>query len=84
MFIEPLLNTNRAPAERNVSGAECEIEHVSLRWSDEESLGGRAFYKHFVPTGRGGCGRKTLSEKQEVANLLRRDRRAYAEKSSLY
>jgi len=52
MFIEPLLTTNRAPAERNVSGAEWEIEHVSLRWSDEESLGGRAFYKHFVPTGR--------------------------------
>jgi len=84
MFIEPLLTTNRAPAERNVSGAEWEIEHVSLRWSDEESLGGRAFYKHFVPTGRGGCARQTLSEKQEVTNLVRRDRRAYAEKSSRY
>jgi len=84
MFIEPLLTTNRAPAERNVSGAEWEIEHVSLRWSDEESLGGRAFYKHFVPMGRGGCARKTLSEKQEVTNLVGRDRRAYGEKSSLY
>ena len=48
MFIEPLLTTNRAPAERNVSGAEWEIEHVSLRWSDEESLGGRHIHKHFV------------------------------------
>ena len=84
MFIEPLLNTNRAPAERNVSGAVWEIEHVSLLWSDEESLGGRAFYKHFVPPGRGGCAQKTFSEKQEVTNLLRKDRRAYTEKSSLY
>ena len=48
MFIEALLTTNRAPAERNVSGAEWEIEQVSLRWSDEESLGGRHLHKHFV------------------------------------
>ena len=42
MFIESLLTTIRAPAERNVSDAEWKIEHVSLLWSDEESLGGRA------------------------------------------
>ena len=48
MFIEPLLTTNRAPAERNVSGPEWEIEHVSLRWSDEEPFGGRHIHKHFV------------------------------------
>jgi hypothetical protein len=76
MFIEPLLTTIRAPAERNVSGDEWEIEHVSLLWSDEESHGGRAFYKHFVPTGRGSCARKTLSEKQEVTNLLHRENKS--------
>jgi len=73
MFIEPLLPTIRAPAERNVSGDEWEIEHVSLLWSDEGSLGSRGFYKHFVPLGRGSCAQKTLSEKQEVTNLLHRD-----------
>jgi hypothetical protein len=26
---------------------------VSLRWSEEDSFGARAFYKHPVPTGRG-------------------------------
>jgi hypothetical protein len=69
MFIEPLLNTICAPAERNVSEDEWE-EHVSLLWSDEGSLGSRAFYKHFVPLGRGSCAQKTLSEKQEVKDLL--------------
>jgi hypothetical protein len=70
MFIEPLLTTFRAPAERNVSGDEWKIEHVSLLWSDEESFEDRAFYKHFVPTGRGSCVRRTLLERQEVTNLL--------------
>ena len=49
MFIEPLLPGIRAPAERNVSDDEREIEHVSLRWSEEESHGGRCIYEHFVP-----------------------------------
>lgn len=46
------LTTPRAPAERNVSGDRSEVEQVSLQWSEEEPLGGRAFYKHLVPTGR--------------------------------
>jgi len=66
MFIEQLLTSIRAPDERNVSGDQREIEHVSLLWSDGESLAGRAFYKHFVPTGRGSCARKTLSEKRQL------------------
>jgi hypothetical protein len=40
------------------SGAQCFRQEqagrdfVSLRWSEEDSLGARAFYKHYVPTGR--------------------------------
>jgi hypothetical protein len=71
MFIEPLLTTIRAPAERNVSGDEWKIEHVSLLWSDEESFEDRAFYKHFVPTGRGSCVRRTLSESKKLRTCLR-------------
>ena len=47
--------TTRAPAERNVSDDDCAsrasfapLERVEPFWS-------RAFYKHFVPTGRGNC-----------------------------
>jgi len=68
MFIEPLLTTSRAPAERNVSGDGWKIEHVSLLWSDEGPLGSRAFYKHFVPLGR-GIRPETLSENQDVYEL---------------
>jgi len=40
---------------------------VSLRWSEEGSLGALPFYKHFDPTGRGS--RKSLPKKQEVRPL---------------
>jgi hypothetical protein len=36
MFIEPVLTTTRAPAERNVSGARSDVEQVSLPSSEEE------------------------------------------------
>src|SRR6266550_1381694 len=65
MFIEPLLTTTRAPAERNVQAMSGEVEHVSLLWSDEESFGGRAFYKYFVPTGRGMCVEKRCQENKK-------------------
>src|SRR6266550_3412769 len=67
MFIEPLLTTTPRSSGAQCSGMSGEVEHVSLLWSDEESFGGRAFYKYFVPTGRGAVRRKTLSRKQEVA-----------------
>ena len=38
---------------------------VSLRWSEEESFGVRAFYKHYVPTGRGNLGWKNLAKKEK-------------------
>ena len=42
----------RAPAERNVSDKwYARPTYVSLRWSEEKSLGGRAFYKHLAPNG---------------------------------
>jgi len=47
------LTTTRAPAERNVCGDDWKVGHVSLPWSEDEPFGDRAFYKHFVPTGRG-------------------------------
>jgi hypothetical protein len=34
--------------------------YVSLLWSEEEFSGGRVFYKHYVPTGRGKLQRKIL------------------------
>jgi hypothetical protein len=44
MFIESATNPiTRAPAERNISGnGTWGPTHVSLRWSEEKSFGGRA------------------------------------------
>ena len=58
MFIEPGVSTNRAPAERNVSGNGI---HNGLRFAPLERggiFGARAFYKHYVPPGRGNWPRK--------------------------
>jgi uncharacterized damage-inducible protein DinB len=41
-----------APAERNVFRDDERVA-VSLRWSEEGFLGGRAPYKHYTPPGRG-------------------------------
>jgi len=46
----------RAPEERNVSGNGASRPSVSFRWSEEEIFFARAFYKHYVPTGRGTWG----------------------------
>ena len=46
---------------------------VSLRWS-EKNLLQRAFYKYFVPTGRGTLVRKIRLRKQEGVDLLHRYR----------
>jgi hypothetical protein len=53
MFIEkPMNSITGAPAERHVSGdGPLRLTSVSLRWSEKESFGGRAFYKHLTPNG---------------------------------
>ncbi len=62
MFIDSTNPTTRAPAERNVR----EIGHVSLLRSEKNVLK-LAFYKYFVPTGRGtGLDRNDVRE--NVAN----------------
>jgi hypothetical protein len=40
-------------------------DSVSLRWSEDESFAARAFYKHYVPTGRGNLGWNNLAKKTE-------------------
>jgi len=50
MFIETVMSTTRAPAERNVSGNCVQFHFAPLERGGY--LAGRAFYKHFVPTGR--------------------------------
>jgi hypothetical protein len=44
-----------------------ETTYVSLRWSEEKSLGGRAFYKHLAPNGAKG-NNDLLHFKSEFAN----------------
>ena len=53
MFIDSGSNSIiRAPAERNVSViGTWRPNYVSLRWSEENFLRGRAFYKHLAPNG---------------------------------
>jgi hypothetical protein len=42
----------RAPGERNVSdNGPLRANYVSLRWSEANSFGGQAFYKHLAPNG---------------------------------
>ena len=56
MFMDIATNSiTRAPAERNVSGnGTWGPIYVSLRWTEEKSFGGRAFYKHLAPNGANG------------------------------
>ncbi len=65
MSIDPTMNPKTcAPTERDVSGNGTRDRlYVSLLWSEEESFGGQAFYKHYVPTGRGKVIRKNLAGK---------------------
>jgi hypothetical protein len=53
MFIDSASNSiTRAPAERNSSIIGTWLpSYVSLRWSGEKFLRGRAFYKHLAPNG---------------------------------
>src|SRR5256885_13841284 len=53
MFIDSASSSiTRAPAERNFSIIGTWLpSYVSLRWSEEKFLRGRAFYKHLAPNG---------------------------------
>jgi hypothetical protein len=53
MFIETVLNTTRAPAERNVSGNCLNVHFAPLEC--EGSFGGRAFYEHFGLRDQDNC-----------------------------
>jgi hypothetical protein len=72
MFIEPLLRTIRAPAERNVSGDEWESEYISLCWSEKESFEGRGSINITPLRGVGTLAGKILLRKREVRTLYYR------------